>query len=47
MISGDPTVHGMDNVYHLNNIFHDFAMNLLQNRFMLGFSVTFEIYIFL
>ena len=39
MASGDRTVHIMNNFYHLNHIFHDFAINLIQNRFMLDFFI--------
>ena len=42
MTSGDPTIHEINNFYYFINIFHDFTINLFQNRFSLWFSETFE-----
>ena len=43
MPSGDPTIHEMIKFYYLDNIFHGFIMNLIQNLFMLGWGFWTEI----
>ena len=37
MTSGDPTVHVMGIFYFLNDIYHGFTIDLIQNRFVIGF----------
>ena len=39
MTSGNPTVHDINNFYYLKYIFYDFLINLIQNRFILGFFI--------
>ena len=39
MTSGDRTVHDINNFYYLKYIFYDFLINLIRNRFNLGFFI--------